>query len=172
MKQQHTTLLIILVATVAAFGSIWVLTPAHYLSGGDQTSSAYQQAGWQVDDRCFQLDVANTHELRREGLSGRTQLESNEGMLFLYDTRGEYGFWMKDMNFPIDIVWLNDEDEIITIAADVSPDSYPETFYPAKKASKVIEIPAETAADLDLKIGDQLNLSDPTSTAPVDCAML
>ncbi len=78
---------------------------------------------------------------------------------------------MKDMNFPIDIIWINKEGEIVTIAPRVSPDSYPEVFYPQESAKKIIEVPAGTVDVLGVSLGDQVRISTPTSTPPVDCSV-
>ena len=53
------------------------------------------------------LDLAATNEEKRRGLSGRNGLEENEGMLFVFEEPGFYSFWMKDMLFPIDIIWIS-----------------------------------------------------------------
>lgn len=141
-------------------------------AGGEPIPSSGKLAMWEYEDSCFILEVADTIDLRRQGLSSRPPLRDNNGMLFLYDLPGEYGFWMKDMNFAIDIVWLDEDDEAITIESRVSPQSYPHVFYPTGNAKKVIEVTAGVVEELGVKVGDRLRLSAPTSTAPVDCAML
>lgn len=174
MKHHHITLVTIFITLTVVGMAAWYFLPFDLFPDGDTSMYAdnYKQAVMTHNDRCFQLDVADTTELRRQGLSGRESIESNEGMLFLYQLSGEYGFWMKDMNFPIDIIWLNQSDEIVTILSSVSPDSYPEIFYPTDSARKVIEVSAGVAAELDLKEGDMLNVSPATSSPSVDCAML
>src|SRR3989344_5288383 len=54
-------------------------------------------------------DVADTPELRQLGLSGKKSLEKDSGMLFVFDTTGIYGFWMKEMAFPIDVIWIDEK---------------------------------------------------------------
>src|SRR5882672_5260542 len=49
---------------------------------------------------------ADTDALRTLGLSGHSPLAADEGMLFIFPAPGEYGFWMKDMLFPLDLVWI------------------------------------------------------------------
>jgi uncharacterized membrane protein (UPF0127 family) len=60
-------------------------------------------------------------------------------MLFVFDKSDRYGFWMKDMHFALDICWLDDSGKVISIARNVSADSYPKAFYPKKPARMVIE---------------------------------
>ena len=53
--------------------------------------------------------IADTLEKRTQGLSGRESLSANEGLLFVFSTSGAYGIWMKDMRFPIDIIWISEK---------------------------------------------------------------
>lgn len=180
MERRHTTLVIIFCVLAAILVAAWAVLPVNTLLGdrGGNTDTSNPAltintyAAWEQADRCFILDVANTKPLRRQGLSGRRSLAPNRGMLFLYSISAEYGYWMKDMNFPIDIIWLDKNDQITTIASKVSPDTYPEVLYPTDSARKVIEVSAGVVDELGLKTGDTLNVSEPTTTPPVDCAML
>ena len=62
-------------------------------------------------------------------------------MLFVYgDASTERCFWMKDMNFAIDMIWLDKDRQIVTIQSNVSPDSYPKSFCPDKPAQYVLEV--------------------------------
>ena len=54
----------------------------------------------------FSLTVADTEASRIQGLSGTPSLSPNGGMLFDFEADGAHGIWMKDMKYPIDIVWL------------------------------------------------------------------
>jgi uncharacterized membrane protein (UPF0127 family) len=174
MKRHHIILTAVFISLAILLVAGWYLLPVDLFpeENAETNNGITQHAIWLEDESCFRLDVADTNTLRRQGLSGRDSLAADEGMLFLYDLSGEYGYWMKDMNFPIDIIWLNHNDEIVTILSSVLPDSYPETFYPEDSARKVIEVSAGIATELDLEIGDMLNVSPATSTLSVDCAML
>ena len=57
--------------------------------------------GIKIGDEVINVELALTNEERTQGLSGRGNLEKNEGMLFIFDVPGEYYFWMKDMNFQL-----------------------------------------------------------------------
>lgn len=133
--------------------------------GPDSAEHAYLL----TDNRCVQLAVAQTTAEKRRGLSKYATLQRDEGMLFPYAKEGRYGFWMRNMNFPIDIIWLNKNDTVVTIARRVSPDSYPKTFYPTKPAKNVIEVASGAARRLHIKSGDQLKLFGPTTTRPEGC---
>jgi uncharacterized membrane protein (UPF0127 family) len=88
------------------------------------------------------VEVADTEALRNQGLSGRSGLAPGQGMLFVFDDDNPAQIWMKDMLFPIDIVWLGDNGTVITVTPDVSPDTYPQIFSPAQWARYVLELPA------------------------------
>lgn len=100
------------------------------------------------------LEIASEEEKRRKGLSNRDSMCSNCGMLFLFEKEGDYFFWMKDMRFPIDIIWLRNN-EVVYIAQNVSHQS--KGVYSAKeKADKVLELNANDVSRCSIKIGDKL----------------
>lgn len=92
----------------------------------------------------IQVEVADSQQEQTRGLSGRDSLPTGSGLLFDFKGEGEWGIWMKDMRFPIDIVWANDT--VVTVAYNVSPDTYPQVFNPTAPARYVLELPAGYAA--------------------------
>src|ERR1700675_3717330 len=64
------------------------------------------------------VEVESTEASREQGLSGRTSLAEGSGMLFVFQTPGVYGFWMKDMNFDLDMLFADSNGKIVTIAQD------------------------------------------------------
>lgn len=88
------------------------------------------------------VTIANTPELREKGLSGREILRDDEGMLFVFDTVEQHKMWMKDMYFPLDIIWLDENFTIVDIHKGVSASSFPNTFQPKKDAGFAIEVNA------------------------------
>ncbi len=63
----------------------------------------------QIGNATYSVEVKDTPIERNQGLSGREKLGENEGMLFLFDQPQELSFWMKDMQFPLDFIWINDQ---------------------------------------------------------------
>lgn len=110
----------------------------------------------QIGERNVTVLVADTPEEHRQGLSGRTGLGPDEGMLFVFQKDDLYGIWMKDMKFSIDIVWLSLTGKVITIAPNVSPNTYPKSFTPKAPARYVLELPAGYAQRYNLKVGDTI----------------
>lgn len=86
------------------------------------------------------VELADTPEKRVQGLSGRKELKNDRGMLFVFDKPNTYSFWMKDMNFPIDIIWIGEDLKITDITHNAKPESYPKIFQPKKPAKYVIEV--------------------------------
>jgi uncharacterized protein len=103
-------------------------------------------------------EVADTPAKRLRGLSGRDELSEGKAMFFIFNEAGNHGIWMKDMKFPIDIAWLDEEGTIITIAREVSPDSYPTVFYPSGAAKFVLEVPAGFFSTYSVDTGDIVSL--------------
>jgi uncharacterized membrane protein (UPF0127 family) len=106
------------------------------------------------------VDVVDTPELRARGLSGRASLAPDEGMLFLFEAPAIQSFWMKDMRFPIDIVWIRDQKIVgITPAVPVprSPRELPQFRSPVP-CDVVLEVRAGAARRWGLKLGDAARL--------------
>lgn len=95
-----------------------------------------------IDGVELQAEVADTKEQRRLGLSGRDGLGKNEALIFLFERAGKHGFWMRDMKFPIDILWLTGNNTIVGITKEAQPESFPEVFYPSEAVITVIEMNA------------------------------
>jgi len=97
--------------------------------------------------------LADTPAERQQGLSNRDKLGEGQIMIFVFDRQNYHGIWMKDMNFPLDIVWLDRQKKIITIKENVAPESYPEIFLPTAPSLYVLEMGKGTASKLELEIG-------------------
>lgn len=119
----------------------------------------YKTGNIKFDKFSITVDIADTEELRSLGLSGRSRLAPNRGMIFIFDKPGFYGFWMKDMRFPIDIIWLDENWKVIDITANAKPSSYPESFIPMSPAQYVLEVPAYFSTRHNIKIGNVLDYS-------------
>jgi len=106
------------------------------------------------------LELADEPAEQAKGLSEREFMPLDHGMLFVFPTSNKPGFWMKDMRFSLDLVWLDVDKVIVQIDEDVKPESYPDTIFRATTAVKyVIEINAGVVKKLDLSVGQKLNFS-------------
>ncbi len=111
-----------------------------------------------VDDKKIPLVIADTPELQEAGLSNRASLAPNSAMLFVFDKPDKYGFWMKDMKFNIDIIWLDKDAKVVHVEKNLSPDSYPDTFIPPEDSQYVLEVNAGFADKIGVTVGKKLNL--------------
>ena len=112
-----------------------------------------------VKDVCVQAEVVDTDAARQLGLMFRENLPEGRGMLFVFEDEGRYGFWMKNMRFPIDIIWIDKEKRVV----DIKPDLYPcpescEIFSPRDKALYALEVYAGFARRNKIEIGDKVSI--------------
>ncbi|MEK9171943.1 MAG: DUF192 domain-containing protein [Patescibacteria group bacterium] len=106
-----------------------------------------------INDTSIKVDVADTPETRTMGLSGRETLPEGTGMLFIFDSPVQDGFWMKDMSFAIDIVWIDEKSRIVGIEHEVTPETFPQVFYPNQPVKYVLELPARYINQHHIDIG-------------------
>lgn len=109
----------------------------------------------------MKFEISDTPAKREQGLSGRTELADDYGMLFVFEESGTYGFWMKDMHVAIDIIWLSDTGEILGIEHGVAPETYPAVFYPPSPVTRVLETKAGVAKARGWDVGDTIYLPNP-----------
>lgn len=101
-------------------------------------------------------DVAMTEADRARGLSGRESLGEREGLLFIHPSSGQHAYWMKDMKFPIDIIWINPDRRIVDLTTNLLPETYPGTVAPRSPVLYVLEVPAGFVMRNNISIGDSV----------------
>lgn len=147
-----------------AFGIVFVVAVAaagFYFFGS--APPAAKKAAVRIGNREFAAEVADTPLRRAKGLSGRAMLPENEGMLFVFEREGSHGFWMKDMRFPIDIVWIRG-DRIVGFAEGVAPQPERSVFnldihYPPEPVDKVLEVAAGAVGRCGFRVGDLVTVA-------------
>ena len=105
------------------------------------------------------VEIADTLKKRSLGLGKRASLKKGWGMLFVFEKRKPHRFWMKDMQFPLDIIWL-DTHRIVHIIHNAKPANSmdePEVMTSPVPVNFVLEIAAGRAAKLRLKTGQRMN---------------
>lgn len=123
-----------------------------------------ERAVVELGSETLEVSVMRDEIDRKRGLSGYPSLAPNEGMLFVFPESGIYGMWMKDMQFAIDIIWLDEEFRVVHIQEDARPESYPETFRSTEPALFVLEASSGFVANRGISIGDIATISDVVST--------
>lgn len=106
----------------------------------------------------FAVELARDDAAVQKGLSGRQALPEGTGMLFLFPASYRYRFWMPDMHFPIDIIWIAN-DIVVDITEKVPPEddlANPDFYRPRTPARYVLEINAGAAARGGVRIGDRV----------------
>ncbi|HPV70396.1 MAG TPA: DUF192 domain-containing protein [Candidatus Magasanikbacteria bacterium] len=107
----------------------------------------------------LKVEVADSVKSWQKGLSGRKSLPENKGMLFVFPQEDRQSFWMKDMEFPIDIIWINNG-KIVDIAPNVQPsfiEPLPQ-YLPRLPSKFVLETVAGFSLKNKLKIGDSVEI--------------
>ncbi len=109
----------------------------------------------------FVAQIADTLDKQVQGLSDRTSLPEGTGMIFVFSSPAIQYMWMKDMNFPLDMVWLDQNKKVTYIAADVTPETYqknpPEIFFSSTPSLYVIELPNGDASRLHITLDSLLS---------------
>lgn len=118
-----------------------------------------------IGNHTFTLSIARSQKEKEVGLSETKLLSENQGMIFIFDKPDYYSFWMKNMKFPIDIIYINN-DAIVTIiknAQIIKPQDNPTVYFSTQPADKVLEIQAGLSEKYKFKEGDRVkyeNLSN------------
>ncbi len=108
----------------------------------------------------IKVDLAISEESQVRGLSGRASLPAGEGMLFVFDQPGKHMFWMQGMQFPIDIIWITENMQVVHFEKSVAPTSFPERFGPDAYVKYVLEVPAGFAEKNNLQVGNTVMFTD------------
>ena len=95
-----------------------------------------------IQGKEWNIKRVDTRESREQGLSHACSFDKKEGMLFKFEEKGTYGFWMKDMDFALDIIWLDENLKVIDKIENLSPNTYPNVYYPKSEALYVLEVMA------------------------------
>ena len=111
------------------------------------------------DKQKIEIEFADTAAERAQGLSGRASLAANTGMFFVFDDEGLYPFWMLDMKFSLDMIWLDSQYRIVYLKRNVSPAASEADlvqYINDQPAKYVLEVNAGITAAHQLQVGSQL----------------
>lgn len=111
------------------------------------------------------VELADTDEEITTGLGGRSSLEHDHGMLFIFNREAAMGFWMKNMHFPIDIIWIKTDTVIaihqsIAVQPENAADADLPQYFPPEPVTHVLEVPAGWSSANSIKVGDRVVISD------------
>jgi uncharacterized membrane protein (UPF0127 family) len=138
----------------------WLVLPLAFLTtycsgqaGGDKFAKVYFPDGFSVT-----AELARSDEERARGLMFREKMAEDQAMLFLFETEEAHSFWMKNMRFAIDILWLDAQKRIVHLEKTVPPcprDPCP-SYAPSAAASFVLELQAGFAEKHGLRLNDRV----------------
>ena len=115
-----------------------------------------------IDGHTFHVTVANTEQEKETGLSNTISLPQNQGMLFPFSKPDYYGFWMRNMNYPLDIIYIA-HNKIVSIANNVAKPTDPSAplpvYKPSQPADTVLEINGGLTNMYHFSIGDSVTTS-------------
>jgi hypothetical protein len=138
----------------------------NYLKGEGSLSFFKKTPIITINGNSFKVTVAASQQEREIGLSETKSLSQSQGMIFLFNKPDYYPFWMKNMKFPIDIIYINN-DTITVIINNAQPPKdnkeSPIIYTPAEPSDKVLEIQAGLSEKYKFKNGDKVkyeNLSN------------
>ncbi|MFH0853603.1 MAG: DUF192 domain-containing protein [bacterium] len=158
LKNQTLTAAFVVVigaALLAVFA--WLVYQAYFTSELEPDLND-GQATVTIDNIVITVDLATSSDTQALGLSGRDSLEPNAGMLFVYETAQQPSFWMKDMKFAIDFIWIY-QGRVVEIFENVLPSENNmdlAIYRPSQIIDLVLEVEAGFCASNSIEVGDEV----------------
>ncbi len=121
----------------------------------------YKTTVVQFGDEKFKVEIADTFRKVATGLMNHKSMEKDAGMLFIFRSDGKHGFWMLNMKFSIDMIWMDKDGKVVHIVNNAQPCESIfncKTERPPVNARYVLELYSGTAKRLGLKLGDKFKL--------------
>ncbi|MBI2022098.1 DUF192 domain-containing protein [Candidatus Daviesbacteria bacterium] len=169
---------------IVLFGALWFLfkyqgqglfninTPGDLTASPSSSSDPFlsinklqivdaQASNFQNAKATVKVGIADTKEERAKGLGDRDRLDSDSGMIFIFEMADKHRFWMKGMKFPIDFIWING-DRVVDLLQNVTPPKVGEKdenlprYEPVVSIDKVLEVPSGFIASHNIKVGDKI----------------
>lgn len=107
----------------------------------------------------FTLEIADTRLKQIRGLTRRESIPENYGMVYVLDAPSRYAYWMKEMLFATDVVWLDAFYRVIDLEAGITPQTYPKIYEPDQPALFVLELPAGSIQKAGIRPDGTVDLS-------------
>ena len=125
----------------------------HFYSGEKKTTKI------EISGKIITVEMADNQAKRIKGLSGRDSLEDNSGMLFIFPKSKKYVIWMKEMKFPIDIIWIRDNTVVYMVQnAPLPTNQNIPAFTPTEEANMLLEVSSGFVKANDVKIGEEVKI--------------
>lgn len=122
------------------------------------TPGAMAQTEIRIGALAIQAEIARTPEERGQGLSGRPSLPQNAGLLFVFSEERTPSFWMLDMRFPLDFIWISADQRVVDLTENVPPPDPGESdlprYAPGQPILYVLEVNAGVVQEAGIQVGD------------------
>lgn len=141
---------------VIMFGGLYLYAKQQNASPFD--FSLFKNPVVHVGDIPIKVEVVDTPRSLQLGLSGRDELGATNGMLFIFEQDDHHGIWMKNMRFPIDVIWIDKNYTVVGITERLMPESYPKIFEPPVPVRYVLETNADFARSFGIQVGDPVRI--------------
>lgn len=109
-----------------------------------------------IKEKKFKIEIAETAREKALGLGGRDSLCRKCAMLFIFFEKGRYSFWMKEMLFPLDIIWFDSSDGKIRHIEKNVPADFKGALNPPSEVDRVLEISGGLADEYGIQMGDEV----------------
>jgi len=119
----------------------------------------YQTIEQKIHGEDLVILVADDADKRELGLGLLDNLNDYDGMLFVFEKSGIYPFWMKGMQFPIDIFWLDEKGVIVHMEKNAHPDDFPQKYTLDADSRYVLELAGGSGDKYGLNIGEKIDLN-------------
>ncbi len=131
------------------------------LQEASQNGTDYLKAKISIKGLQLSADIPTTRELMGKGLAVKNELKENESMLFVFEKQSRHSFWMKDMRFPIDIIWLDRNGKVVHIEENLMPCPLVlicPTYAPSTDSQFVLETVSGFAQRHNISLGTNVKL--------------
>jgi|GEM_PF-1047495 len=144
----------------------WICKQGEWVKHGEPNAPKPQESCPQpqaiINNQTIYLTIAQTAEEKTKGLSSRESMPEDQGMIFLFDKPGKYSFWMKDMLFNLDFIFLKNN-QIVDTVSNVSYPKKGETPLAINSRAdfdKVIELNQGFIEKFKIEIGNKIQLKN------------
>jgi uncharacterized membrane protein (UPF0127 family) len=120
----------------------------------------YKTADLNIGDRYIKVYLADTEQKREIGLGKTQKIETNQGMLFIFERPDTYHFWMKDMLFNIDLICIDMSEEVNQLHENLDPKLFPAVYECPFPTQYAIELKAGEISSMKLKLGDTIRIKN------------
>jgi uncharacterized membrane protein (UPF0127 family) len=150
----RVTLAVAAAALVAAL--VYSVACKQEAPGTSTAAPGSQSVDVRLGGKTFHLEIAATHRARMNGLMHRPSLAADRGMLFVFGTQEPRAFWMRNVTFPLDIIYIDEAGTVVSIKVG---NAYDDRSVPSDAPMRyAIELNKGAAASAGLKVGDHVEI--------------